>query len=120
MAYWELIAVLVVIVTKEAVGGPPLHFRYPENDFLEIGSKLLETKARLPKTLLPISYKLDITPILDPDDNDFKTANGTVGIRFKCEVATSEIVLNVYEITITDEIKVTHTLFSRVKVWMTL
>jgi len=101
--------VLFSLWVRDAVSGPPLHLSYPEkNDLGERRNDIREllgnasTKARLPLEVVPISYKLDITPILDPLEADFLTAPGHVTIHVQCKQTTTAITLHIFEISIGD------------------
>jgi len=54
------------------------------------------TKARLPKTVHPVSYDLTLTPILDEGVGSHEqwTAPGSVAIVVNTDVATNRITLN--------------------------
>jgi hypothetical protein len=56
------------------------------------------TNARLPTTLQPLEYKLNLIPYLDPAKNF--SIDGTVAIDLLCKEATDRVTVNIKNITI--------------------
>jgi len=65
---------------------------------------------RLPNNTEPISYKLNIKTIIDPENNDFKFT-GDVTINIQVKTTTEELILNADGLQITKvEVKDTNAL----------
>jgi len=58
------------------------------------------TNARLPNAVIPVHYKLDLIPILEPTDADFLKAPGHVTITVNCTEETREVTLHLHEIEV--------------------
>lgn len=62
---------------------------------------------RLPNNTEPISYRLNVQPFIEPENNNF-TFNGTVLITIRVKITTEELTLNIDGLTI-NQIKVKDT-----------
>jgi hypothetical protein len=106
------ICFLANILVSGVLSLPPLQLdpqvgRIPDRS-VKRSSRIPSTRARLPSAIIPSHYKVDLTPLIDPDDEEnFLKAPGHVTITVECVEATSTIVLNSVDITIaTGDVKV--------------
>jgi len=107
----------ILVFTNVLVSGvlshPPLQVEPQiaglQDDFPALVKKTLQggggtINARLPKSVIPSHYDVDILPLIDDDDAaDFKTAPGHVKITVTCIEATDSITLHSVEITIAEQ-----------------
>ena len=100
--------IFVNILANGVLSSPPLQLEPQIGDFpdrvINVGKRGLKDSsilARLPGDVIPSFYSVDITPILDPEDEaNFLKAPGRVIITVECVKVTTAIVLNINEITI--------------------
>ncbi|CAL8096507.1 unnamed protein product [Orchesella dallaii] len=108
----KLVAAALLLISAETNGGPPLQGEIPIGLFetkedlaltfkeTELSKTYQEESYRLPLSVQPIHYDLEIRPILDSTGTDQFTAPGKVAIHVKCFVATNSIALHSKEIEI--------------------
>lgn len=95
-------ALLLVLGTVGVQATPPLQLGSlsgPGEDLDSLKNELLNT-VRLPRTVIPSHYDLEIRPILTPGDPLIFTAPGKVVIRVRCIVSTQNITLHAFDMDI--------------------
>jgi hypothetical protein len=100
-SYFCLLFLLQVLSAR---GSPPLQLEpksplYPQHK-LGTATKGWSTKERLPDSAVPTHYKLDIIPIIDHLDVDFKKAPGHVTISVLCLESTNSITMHLNEVIV--------------------
>lgn len=113
--HWVVITSLCILL---ADAGPPLQGEIPIGlysngedtikttsgvesvDKLNVATNRNEESYRLPLSVQPVHYDLEIRPILDGAPSEKYTAPGRVTIRVKCHEQTSSITLHSKDIEI--------------------